>query len=94
MTSSLSMCFVLGKAWHDALMMCIDDVSLYWADVTFHMSISMFFSLVAFRGIWLFHLTWRRWRMTTEGLTPVVTIRRIWFDIFVYPYGSFPSSFA
>ena len=42
LTSPMSMCFVLGKAWHDALMMCIDDVSLYWVDVTFHMSISMF----------------------------------------------------
>ena len=42
MTSPMSMCFVLGKAWHDILMMCIDYVSLYWADVTFHMSISMF----------------------------------------------------
>ena len=42
MTSPMSMCFVMGKAWHDALMMCIDGVYLYWADVTFHMSISMF----------------------------------------------------
>ena len=43
MTSPMSMCFVLRKSWRDALMMCIDDVSLYWADVIFHMFISMFF---------------------------------------------------
>ena len=42
MTSPMSMCFVLGKASHDALMMCIDSVYLYWVDVTFHMSIRMF----------------------------------------------------
>ena len=42
MTYPMSMCFVLGKTWHDALMMCIDGVHLYWADMTFHMSISMF----------------------------------------------------
>ena len=43
MTSPMSMCFVLGKSWHNALLMCIDDVSLYWADLTFHIPISMFF---------------------------------------------------
>ena len=41
MTSITSMCFVLCKIWHKDLMMCINDDSLYWADVTFHMSISM-----------------------------------------------------
>ena len=47
MTSPMSMCFVLGKSWHDFLMMCIDDFYLYWDDVTLHMSISMFFLLDA-----------------------------------------------
>ena len=42
MTSPMSMCFVLCKTWHGTLMMCIDGVCLYWDDVTFHMSISMF----------------------------------------------------
>ena len=42
MTSPMSMCLVLGRDWHDALMMCINGVNFYWADVTFHMSIIMF----------------------------------------------------
>ena len=75
-------------------MMCIDDVSLYWVDVTFHMSISMFLLhdaheeerkqqdlllLWLLLGEFLVHLTWRRWRMAAKGLTLVVTISRIWF---------------
>ena len=43
MTSPMTMCFVLCKIWHNDLMMCIDGIHLYWTDVTFHMSISMFF---------------------------------------------------
>ena len=42
MTSTMSICFLLCKTWHGTLMMCIDGVCLYWAYVTFHMSISMF----------------------------------------------------
>ena len=41
MTSPMSMCFALCKIWHIDLMMCIDDDTLYWADVTYHISISM-----------------------------------------------------
>ena len=41
MTSPMSMCFSLCKIWHSDLMMCINDNTLYWADVTYHMSISM-----------------------------------------------------
>ena len=42
MTSPMSMCFVLGRICHGTLMMCINGTYLYWDDVTFHMSISMF----------------------------------------------------
>ena len=42
MTYPLSMCFILFETWHGTLMMCNDGVCLYWADVTFQMSISMF----------------------------------------------------
>ena len=27
--------------------------------------------------------------MAAKGLTPMVIVRRIWFDIFIYPYFSF-----
>ena len=46
MTSPMSMCFTLYKIWHNDIMMCMDNDTLYWADMTYHMSISM----VCFHG--------------------------------------------
>ena len=45
MTSPMFMCFLLLVIWHSNLTMYDNGVDLYWDDMKFHMSISMFLLL-------------------------------------------------